>query len=67
MKIVGFGDFLMHFSPTERMRFRQADMMQLSFTGAEANVCMALGLWGEEVEFVTRIPDHALAQKGVSF
>ena len=44
MKVVGFGDFLMHFSPTDRMRFRQADMMQLSFTGAEANAPIRLVL-----------------------
>ena len=67
MKVVGFGDFLMHFSPTDRMRFRQADMMQLSFTGAEANVCMALGLWGVDAELVTRIPTHDLALKGEAF
>ena len=67
MKIVGFGDYLMHFSPIEKMRFRQADMMQLTYTGAEANVCMALGLWGEEVEFVTGMPEHALSEKGIAF
>ena len=67
MKITGFGDFLMHFSPIEKMRFHQAELMHLSFTGAEANVCMALGFWGEETEFVTRLPEHSLSKKGVSF
>lgn len=67
MKVVGFGDFLIHFSPTDKMRFYQADEMRLSFTGAEANVCAALGFWGIDTEFVTKIPEHALAVKGVSF
>ena len=67
MKVVGFGDFLMHLSPIERMRFAQADTMRLSFTGAEANVLSALGLWGVPTDFVTRIPRHALSEKGVSF
>ena len=67
MKVVGFGDYLMHFSPIEKMRFRQADMMQLTYTGAEANVCMALGFWGEDVEFVTSVPGHALSEKGIAF
>lgn len=67
MKVVGFGDFLMHLSPTEKMRFAQADTMRLSFTGAEANVLSALGLWGTPTDFVTRIPRHALSERGVSF
>ena len=67
MKVVGFGDYLMHFSPIEKMRFRQADMMQLTYTGAEANVCMVLGFWGEDVEFVTSVPGHALSEKGIAF
>lgn len=67
MKIVGFGDYLIHFSPVMDERFMQAKLMQMSFTGAEANVCAALGLWGEKAEFVTRLPDHQLAQSGISF
>ena len=67
MKITGFGDYLMHFSPMGDERFLQAESMKLSFTGAEANVCAALALWGEEVSFVTRLPEHPLAQKGIMF
>jgi len=67
MKIVGFGDFLIHFSPIDNQRFVQADLMQMSFTGAEANVCAALSFWGEDVQFVTKVPDHALAKKGLMF
>ena len=37
MKIVGFGDFLIHFSPYHDERFMQADMMRMPFTGAEAS------------------------------
>ena len=67
MKVVGFGDFLIHFSPIMDERFLQSRLMQMSFTGAEANVCAALGLWGEKTEFVTRLPGHLLAQNGISF
>lgn len=65
--VVGFGDFLVHFSPIENERFIQADLMKMSFTGAEANVCLSLGFWNEETSFVTRLPNHALSQKGISF
>lgn len=67
MKIVSFGDYLIHFSPFGNERFIQADSMRMSFTGAEANVCAALSLWGEDVSFVTRVPDNALSEKGLMF
>ena len=65
MRITGFGDFLIHLSPMANERFMQAETMRMSFTGAEANTCAALSLWGENVSFVTRLPEHPLAQKGV--
>ena len=52
MSIVGFGDFLMHFSPHDNDRFLQASSLDITFTGAEANVCAALGFWKEKVRFV---------------
>lgn len=67
MKIVGFGDYLIHFSPIMNERFAQSKYVQMSFTGAEANVCCALGIWGEKTEFVTKLPDNILAQSGVAF
>lgn len=67
MKIAGFGDYLIHFSPHDTDRFMQADLMSTTYTGAEANVCAALSLWGEDVSFVTRLPRHPLAQKGIMF
>ena len=67
MKIVGFGDYLIHFSPFGNERFMQADSMRMSFTGAEMNVCAALSLWGEAVSFITRLPRNALSEKGIMF
>ena len=67
MKITGFGDYLIHFSPQNEERFMQAETMRMSFTGAEANVCAALAFWGEDTRFITKLPTHLLAQKGVGF
>lgn len=67
MKIVGFGDYMIHFSPIMDERFMQSRLVQMSYTGAEANVCAALGLWGEKTELVTCLPDHPLAQSGIAF
>lgn len=67
MKITGFGDYLIHFSPIADERFMQTDYMHMSFTGAEANVCAALAFWGEDTRFVTRLPLHLLSKRGVAF
>ena len=67
MKIVGFGDFLIRFNPQGYERFIQANSMNISFTGAEANVCSALSYWGENCEFVTSLPPHELAKHGLNF
>lgn len=57
MKIVGFGDYMIHFSPIMDERFMQSRLVQMSYTGAEANVCAALGLWGEKTELITCLPE----------
>lgn len=67
MKVTGFGDYLIHFSPMHDERFMQTDCMHMTFTGAEANVCAALAFWGEETQFVTKLPKHLLAKRGVAF
>ena len=67
MNILCFGDLLMHFSPPFNQRFIQAEQMNLMFTGAEANVAAALSLWGEKTKFITKLPEHAIAKKAISF
>ena len=67
MKITGFGDYLIHFSPIHDERFMQTDYMHMTFTGAEANVCAALAFWGEDTGFVTRLPKHLLSRRSVAF
>ncbi len=65
-KVVGFGDFLVRLSPPGYERFFQARSFDVNYTGAEANVCVALAHMGMETEFVTRLPNHDIAHTGVS-
>lgn len=67
MRVTGFGDYLIHFSPMGDERFSQADLMKMRFTGAEANVCAALSYWGENTAFVTKLPEHLLSQRSLAF
>lgn len=66
-KILGFGDLLVSFSPPGYRRFIQASAMEVNYTGAEANVCVALSSLGERTEFVTRLPkNNAMADCAVA-
>ena len=60
-KIVGFGDMLVSFAPAGYLRFIQAESMELNYTGAEANVLVSLAGFGMKTEFVTRLPQNAIA------
>ena len=65
-KMVGFGDFILRLNPEGYLRFIQADRFQVNYTGAEANVCVSLAMMGIETDFVTRLPDNAIAEAGVA-
>ncbi len=65
-KMVGFGDYLVRFSPPGYLRFIQADSYDINYTGAEANVCVSLACMGMETEFVTRLPDNVVAHAALS-
>lgn len=61
-KIVGFGDLLVHLSPPGYQRFPQASSFEVVYTGAEANVLVFLAINGVQTEFVTRLPQNAIAE-----
>lgn len=64
--IVGFGDMLVGLNPSGYLRFLQANSMEVNYTGAEANVCVSLSCFGEKAEFVTRLPQNAIAECAVA-
>lgn len=65
-KLIGFGDYMLRLSPEGYLRFIQADRMLLNYTGAEANVCVSLAMFGMDTEFVTKLPNNAIAEAGVA-
>ena len=65
-KMIGFGDFLVRLSPPGYRRFLQADSFEINYTGAEANVCVALAHMGMSTEFVTRLPANDIAYAGIA-
>ncbi len=60
MKIVTFGEIMLRLAPPGFQRFTQARSFEAIYGGGEANVAVSLANYGEEVEFVTRLPKNDL-------
>lgn len=65
-KVVGFGELMVRLNPPGYLRFLQADRFLVNYTGAEANVCVALALCGHETFFVSKLPQNAIADTALS-
>lgn len=59
-KIVTFGEIMLRLAPPGFQRFTQARSFEAIYGGGEANVAVSLANFGEEVEFVTRLPINDL-------
>lgn len=55
-----FGEIMMRLNPHGFNRFTQAEALEVSFAGAEANVAVALANFGVNSSFVTKIPQNEL-------
>lgn len=60
MKIVTFGEIMLRLAPPGFQRFTQARSFDATYGGGEANVAVSLANYGEDVEFVTRLPKNEL-------
>ena len=59
-KIVTFGEIMMRLNPEGYLRFVQADKLEVSYAGGEANVAVSLANYGIDAAFVTKLPDNPL-------
>jgi len=62
MKIVTFGEIMLRLAPPGFQRFTQARSFEAIYGGGEANVAVSLANYGEEVEYVTRLPKNDLGE-----
>ena len=63
-KIVTFGELLLRFSKPGQLRLTQGDMFTSKYGGSEANVAVSLAVQGEDVTYVTRLPDTPVGHAG---
>lgn len=66
MKVVTFGELMLRLAPNGYLRFVQADQLQATFGGAEANVAVSLANYGLDAMFVTKLPSHEIGQAAVN-
>ena len=63
-KIVTFGELLLRFSKPGQYRLTQGDMFTSKYGGSEANVAVSLATLGEDVTYITRLPDTPVGHAG---
>lgn len=66
MKVVTFGEIMLRLAPHGYERFTQANNLEATFGGGEANVAVSLANFGIDACFVTKLPAHAIGQCAVN-
>ena len=66
MRCVTFGEIMMRLNPPGYYRLLQANTLEVSYAGGEANVAVSLSQLGAEAAFVTRLPKNDLGRCVIS-
>jgi len=65
-KIVTFGEIMLRLAPYDYQRFVQADKYQATYGGGEANVAVSLAQFGNDVQYVTKLPSNPIADAALA-
>lgn len=65
MKVVCFGEIMLRLNPPGYLRLVQADTLEMSFAGGEANVAVSVCNYGGEAALVTKLPDNNLTKAAI--
>ena len=57
---------MLRLAPENYLRFVQAERLEATFGGAEANVAVSLANFGEDVAFVSKLPTHEIGQSAIN-
>ncbi len=63
-KIITFGELLLRFSKDQHQRLSQGRTFTSMYGGSEANVAVSLSTLGDDVDYITRLPDTPVAHAG---
>ncbi len=65
-KVVTFGEIMMRLNPKGYLRLVQADELEMTFAGGEANVAVSCANYGMDASFVSKIPTHEVGQSAIN-
>jgi 2-dehydro-3-deoxygluconokinase len=65
-KIVTLGEIMLRLSPADFKRIVQAESLDVTYGGGEANVAAALCNYGLNGVFVSKVPDNQLGQSAIN-
>lgn len=63
--IVCFGEIMARLNPLGNLRIVQAENLEISYAGGEANVAVSLANYGKNACFVTKLPNNDLAKSAI--
>lgn len=63
MKFMTFGEIMLRLKAPGHERFLQSPMLEATFGGGEANVAVSLANYGQDVSFLTVLPNNAIAEE----
>ncbi len=66
MKILTFGELMLRLKTPEHLKILQADTFEANYGGAEANVAVSLATFGNDVSYVTKMPEHQVGQAAIN-
>ena len=64
--VATFGELMMRLTPPGFERFTQCDKWCITYGGAEANVAVALSVWGGKIAFISKMPTSEIGQAAVN-
>ncbi len=65
-KVITFGEIMLRLNPPGYLRFLQTDKFDATYGGGEANVAVSLANYGNDVAYVTKVPDHEIGQAAIN-
>ena len=61
-KIITFGEIMLRLAAPHHQRFFQTPTLEATFGGGEANVAVSLAQFGQDVAYVTALPDTPIGR-----
>ena len=65
MTVLTFGEVMLRLKPPSFLRILQADSFEATYGGAEANVAVSLALLGDDVAYVSKVPENPLGESAL--